>query len=160
MPISVFDIVSFSFLAIAGIALGKIGFFAQLGSIAGHFLGGFFAIISLRSVIEFIESRLTVNIDPLIISLVGFVILYDMCFIFIKILSTTYSDAIKGTKFQIVDSTLGFILGVFISLGVLLIFIIFLQKQGLFDVEHWYSDSYFYKKVALPIVNIISKKTH
>lgn len=127
----------------------------QLGSIAGVVLGAFLALLSTKFLLDFVESRLTVYVNPFLLSYVSFLLLYILFFMSVKYLGYNCSNMAKKTKFEIIDNVLGFILGVFIAYIILLLVIMLLDKQSVFAVKQVYSDSFVYKNIFTPSIDFL-----
>jgi len=156
MSFSSVDWVLVGILVLGGFRAGVNGFFHEISYKLGYLLGFFGALMFSQDLALFIEK--SAGISLFICLLISYVSIFLVGFILVAILGDSIQNLFEKMKLGFIDKLLGFVIGVFEALIVIVIIYSLLKSQEFFDVSTYFDDSWICNQYLNDLVNY-SKET-
>jgi len=140
MSFSVVDWVLVVILILGGFRAGVTGFFHEISYKLGYLLGFFGALMFSQDLALYIEKN--AGISLFICLLISYVSIFLLGFILVAILGDSIQNLFQKMKLGFIDKLLGFVIGVFEALIIIVIIYSLLKTQNLVDLSPYFDQSW------------------
>lgn len=151
----IFDIILLSVALIGGICGIAIGFTRSVAKILGYIFCFPFALIFTSSLSNFLKSY--INIPQFWLSLISYVVLCILIFTLFKLLGNLIGTSLETLSLGWIDSILGFLFYVALSVVILFVLLELVSLQSFVDFMPLKENSFFYTNIYLPLFPSMEK---
>jgi len=144
MSFSVVDWVLVVILVLGGFRASVNGFFHEISYKLGYLLGFFGALMFSQDLALYIEK--SAGLSLFVCLLISYVAIFLLGFILVAILGDSIQNLFQKIKLGFIDKLLGFVIGVFEALIVIVIVYSLLKSQKFFDFSPYFDKSWICNK--------------
>jgi membrane protein required for colicin V production len=155
--VSVFDIALLVLTFLVSVRACLRGLVEEVTRTLGGVLGIIIAYLFFRPGAEYLSGEFPVLRDkPYPAMILSFIVIFILVFLVVKLITGILKDIISRLQINSVDHLLGFFFGLAESLALIIIILLIINIQPLFDKEILFSSSIF-AKYLLPQTSIFTK---